>query len=178
MSRIGKLPIQVVPGVTVSLAAGMVQVQGPKGHLSQSLPRGITAELDGQQLLVRRKDGTQRQKALHGLTRALLARAVQGVHQGFTRKLEIQGVGYSAEVRGKVVNFKLGYSHPIAFPILEGIEIKVERNIITVSGCNLQQVGQVAADIRALRPPDVYKLKGIRYADEVLRKKAGKTGAK
>jgi large subunit ribosomal protein L6 len=172
------MPISVLPGVKVTLAPSAVQVKGPKGELSHGLPRGITAELEGEQLLIRRKDGTQRQKALHGLTRALLARAVQGVHQGFTRRLEIQGVGYSAEVRGKVVNFKLGYSHPIAFDVPQGIEIKVERNNIIVSGCNLQQVGQVAADIRALRPPDVYKLKGIRYADEVLRKKAGKTGAK
>jgi large subunit ribosomal protein L6 len=178
MSRIGKQPIPILPGVTVNVTGGSVAVRGPKGSLERPLPRGISAAVEGHELLITRADASKRQKALHGLTRALLARAVTGVHAGFSRKLEISGVGYAAEVKGGVVHLKLGYSHPVAFPIPPGIEIKVERNVVTVSGCDLQQVGQVAADIRALRPPDVYKHKGIKYQDETLRKKAGKTGAK
>lgn len=178
MSRIGKLPIDLTAGVKVAIDGATVSVQGPKGNLSLALAKGIRAELQGEKLLIHRKDETKRQKALHGLTRAVLANAVAGVHQGFSKKLEIQGVGYGAEVKGQSVSFKLGYSHIVIFPIPPGIEIKVERNVITVSGCDLQQVGQVSADIRALRPPDVYKLKGIRYVDETLRKKAGKAGAK
>lgn len=176
MSRIGKLPIPLKGGVKVSIENGSVSVQGPKGKLTQALPRGISAEEDGTSLVVRRSDDSKRQRALHGLARALLANAANGVSEGFSKQLEIHGVGYSAEVKGKAVGFKLGYSHPIRFPVPDGIEIKVERNVVTVSGCNRQQVGQVAADIRALRPPDVYKQKGIRYLGERLRKKAGKAG--
>jgi len=179
MSRIGKLPIPLVPGVKVTIGTDLVTVQGPKGALTQALPPGITAEAEGERLLVKRKDDTKRMKALHGLSRALLANAVNGVTKGFTRELEIQGVGYRAQVAGKAVNFSLGYTHPIAFPIPEGIQIVVDRQTkITVSGADRQMVGQVAAKIRALRPPDVYKGKGIRYVGEVVRKKAGKTGAK
>jgi len=136
------------------------------------------AAVEDHKLVVQRKDDSQEQRALHGMTRALLANAVHGVTEGFSRVLEIHGVGYRAQVQGKVVNFTLGYSHPIAFPIPDGIEIKVEGNKISISGNDRQQVGQVAADIRALRPPDVYKLKGIRYSEERLRKKAGKSGVK
>jgi large subunit ribosomal protein L6 len=179
MSRIGKLPIPVDSAVKVSFDAGTVSVQGPKGALSQSLPQGITAELEDQQIVVQRKDDSKRQRALHGLSRALLANAVHGVSKGFSKDLEIHGVGYRAELAGKTVKFTLGYSHPIEFPVPEGVEIKVEKNTrLSVSGCDRQLVGQVAANIRRLRPPDVYKLKGIRYAGERLRKKAGKTGAK
>ncbi len=179
MSRIGRLPIALVPGVKVTVGNDMVTVQGPKGALTQPLPPGISAETEGDRLLVKRKDDTKRMKALHGLSRALLANAVNGVSKGFSRELEIQGVGYRAQVAGKVVNFALGYTHPIDFPIPDGIQIAVDRQVrITVSGADRQQVGQVAAKIRALRPPDVYKGKGIRYVGEVVRKKAGKTGAK
>ncbi|MBZ5638038.1 MAG: 50S ribosomal protein L6 [Acidobacteriia bacterium] len=179
MSRIGRLPIPLPPGVKITVGADAVTVQGPKGTLTQPLPAGITAEAEGERLLVRRKDDTKRMKALHGLARALLANAVGGVTKGFTRDLEIQGVGYRAQVAGGAVNFSLGYTHPIDFPIPAGIEVAVERQTkITVSGADRQKVGQVAAKIRALRPPDVYKGKGIRYAGEVVRKKAGKTGAK
>lgn len=174
MSRIGLQPIAIESGVNVSVDAGSVSVKGPKGQLTQALPGGITAELADGQLTVKRKDESGRQKALHGLVRSLLANAVNGVSKGFSRQLEIHGVGYGAEVKGRVVNFKLGYSHPVNYPMREGIDVRVERNVITVSGCDRQQVGQVAAEIRALRPPDVYKLKGIRYAGEILRKKAGK----
>jgi large subunit ribosomal protein L6 len=178
MSRIGKQPIPVQDSVDVKIDGGVVSVKGPKGKLSRELPDGITARLDGPSLVVSRRDDSKTQKSLHGLTRSLLANAVQGVTEGFTRALEIHGVGYTAESKGRTVNFKLGYSHPVEFSVPEGIEIKVDRSNITVSGFDLQQVGQVSADIRALRPPDVYKQKGIRYAGERLRKKAGKAGAK
>jgi large subunit ribosomal protein L6 len=177
MSRIGKLPIQIASGVKVTVDGADVSVQGPKGQLSQSLPNGITVAVDGERIEGRRRDDSKAQRALHGLSRSLLANAVEGVSRGFSKKLEIHGVGYVAEMKGKNVNFKLGYSHPILYPVPDGIEVKVDRNVLTVSGCDRQQVGQVAAEIRDLRRPDVYKLKGIRYADEALRKKAGKAGA-
>ena len=179
MSRIGRLPIPLGDKVKVSIEAGQVSVEGPKGSLNQSLPGGITAEVAEGQLLVHRTNNSKEQRSLHGLCRALLANAVKGVTDGFTKQLEIHGVGYRANLEGGTVTFTLGYTHPIEFPVPEGIEIKVEKqNRIAVSGIDRQHVGQVAAEIRALRPPDVYKLKGIRYAGEQLRKKAGKTGAK
>ena len=129
--------------------------------------------------MVERRDDSKRQRALHGLSRALLANAVQGVSQGFSKNLEIHGVGYRADVSGGVLKLSVGYSHAVKFSIPQGVQVSVDRNTrITVSGCDRQQVGQVAADIRGVRPPDVYKQKGIRYAEEHLRKKAGKTGAK
>jgi large subunit ribosomal protein L6 len=178
MSRIGKLPIPLVTGVQVKVDGARVFVEGPKGKLDHELPRGISATIEDQQLVVRSSDDSKGQKSLHGLARALLANAVHGVSQGFSKRLEIHGVGFSALLAGRDVNFKLGYSHPVVYPLPEGIEVKVERNVLTVSGYDRQRVGQVAAEIRALRPPDVYKLKGIRYAGERLRKKAGKAGAK
>lgn len=179
MSRIGKLPIAVESNVKVSLDRRTVSVQGPKGTLSQPLPRGITAVLEEGQLSVRRKDDSKEQKALHGLTRSLLQNAVTGVTKGFAKDLEIQGVGYRAQVAGAAVTFNIGFTHPIEFPIPDGVQISVERQTkITVAGIDRQKVGHVAARIRALRPPDVYKGKGIRYADEIVRKKAGKAGAK
>jgi len=177
MSRIGKQPIPIEAGVKVAVDDGRISVEGPKGKLAQTLPSGITAAIEGQQMLVRRRDDSKRQRSLHGLSRALLANAVHGVSKGFEKRLEIHGVGYRAELAGRSLKFSLGYSHPIEYEIPEGIDISVQRNLLTVSGCDRQQVGQVAAIIRAFRPPDVYKLKGIRYSDEQLRKKAGKTGA-
>ena len=180
MSRIGRLPITIESAVQVSIETGRVSVKGPKGQLEHGLPRGITAVVEDGQLMISRRDDSKRLKSLHGLTRALLANAVLGVNRGFEKKLEIHGVGYRADVSGQVLKLNLGYSHPVEFPVPEGIEITVaERNTrLTVTGRDRQQVGQVAADIRSFRPPDVYKLKGIRYAGEHLRKKAGKTGAK
>lgn len=179
MSRIGKLPVTVASGVQVAIEEGRVSVQGPRGKLQQQLPRGIRAKFENDQIVVERRDDSKRQRALHGLSRALLANAVHGVSQGFQKLLEIHGVGYRADVSGQTLKLNLGYSHPVEFRIPDGLQVAVERNTrITVSGCDRQQVGQVSADIRALRPPDVYKLKGIRYAGETLRKKAGKTGAK
>jgi len=177
MSRIGKQPIPIETGIKVTVDDARISVEGPKGKLAQTLPSGITAEIEGQQMLVRRRDDSKRQRSLHGLSRALLANAVQGVSKGFEKRLEIHGVGYRAELAGRTLKFSLGYSHPIEYAIPEGIDISVQRNLLTVSGCDRQQVGQVSAIIRAFRPPDVYKLKGIRYSGEQLRKKAGKTGA-
>lgn len=178
MSRIGKLPIQIESAVKVTLKGADVSVEGPKGKLSHALPRGITASVEGEQLVLQRRDDSKAQRALHGLARALVANAVHGVSKGFEKRLEIHGVGYSAEAKGQNVTFKLGYSHPVQFSVPEGAQVKVERNVVTVSGCDRQLVGQVAAEIRDLRRPDVYKQKGIRYAGEHLRKKAGKAGAK
>ena len=177
MSRIGKKPIAVPPQVEVNIEDNTVQVKGPKGQLQLAIPTGIRVERqDGQLLVLRQNDSLA---ARHGLVRSLLANTVHGVTQGFLRELEIVGIGYRAEVKGKsAVLFSLGYSHPIEFPIPEGIQISVDRQTrIAVSGIDKQKVGQVAANIRALRPPDPYKNKGIRYAGEVLQKKVGKAGA-
>lgn len=178
MSRIGKQPIALESSVKLEVGKGQTVVQGPKGKLMVPVPAGIVVKVEDGTATVERKDDSKPQRALHGLTRALLANAVYGVTKGFAKSLEIHGVGYRAVVQGKVVNFSLGYTHPVEFPIPDGIEVKVEKNTkLEVSGFDKQQVGQVAAEIRALRPPDVYKLKGVRYAGERLRKKAGKTGA-
>jgi len=179
MSRIGRLPVPVASGVKVELAGRKVTIKGPKGSLAQELPGGIDAEVADGKIVVKRRDDGKSQRALHGLTRALLANAVVGVTTGFSKELEIQGVGYRAQVAGSNVNLTLGYTHAIDFPIPTGIQIAVEKQTkLTVSGIDRQQVGQVAAKLRALRPPDVYKGKGVRYVGEVVRKKAGKTGAK
>ena len=179
MSRIGRLPIAVGTNVKVTVDRGTVSIQGPKGTLTQPLPRGITAVLEGGELQLRRRDDTKAQKALHGLARALLQNAVTGVTKGFSRDLEIQGVGYRAQVAGKSVTFNIGFTHPVEFPVPEGIQVSVDRQTkLTIAGIDRQKVGQVAAKIRSLRPPDVYKGKGIRYAEEIVRKKAGKAGAK
>jgi len=176
MSRIGKKPIPLPQGVKVQLAAGSVEVQGPKGKLQVAVPAGIRFEQkDGVLNAIRESD---EKRALHGLARALVANAVLGVTQGFRKDLDIFGVGYRAELKGKNVMFSLGYSHPIEFPIPEGIQIAVEKNThLVVSGADKAQVGQVAAKIRGLRPPDPYKQKGIRLTGERLKKKAGKAGA-
>jgi large subunit ribosomal protein L6 len=177
MSRIGKQPIPLPPGVKVQITSGAVDVQGPKGKLKVAIPAGVQwTQKDGALLATRENDQF---RAVHGLARALLANAVHGVTQGFKKEMDIVGVGYRAEVKGKAVQFNLGYSHPIEFAIPEGIQIAVEKNTkLTISGADKAQVGQICADIRALRPPDPYKQKGIRIVGERLKKKAGKTGAK
>ncbi len=179
MSRIGRLPVPLVAGVKVDVAGRTVTVSGPKGTLAQELPAGIAAEVADKTIVVKRRDDSKSQRALHGLTRALLNNAVQGVTKGFTKDLEIQGVGYRAQVAGSSVSFTLGYTHAIDFPIPGGIQIAVDKQTrLTITGIDRQKVGHVAARIRALRPPDVYKGKGVRYLNEQVRKKAGKTGAK
>ena len=177
MSRIGNKPIPVPSAVKIALAPDKVDVQGPKGKLSVRLPRGVKFEQKDGILTAKRE--TEEHRAVHGLARALVANAVKGVTEGFKKELDIVGVGYRAEVKGKAVAFALGKSHPIEFPIPEGIQIAVDKQThIVVSGADKGQVGQVAADIRSLRPPDPYKQKGIRITGERLKKKAGKAGAK
>src|SRR6201987_5590140 len=177
MSRIGNKPIPVPSGVKIAMASDKIDVQGPKGKLSVAIPRGISFEQKDGVLNVKRESDEHR--AVHGLARALVANAVQGVTQGFKKELDIVGVGYRAELKGKAVAFALGKSHPIEFKIPEGIQIAVDKQThIVVSGADKGQVGQVAADLRALRPPDPYKQKGVRITGERLKKKAGKAGAK
>jgi large subunit ribosomal protein L6 len=179
MSRIGKKPIPLPKGVTVNIQGNVVAVQGPKGKLDTPLPRGITVQQqDGHILAVRENDS---QAAVHGLARALVNNAVEGVTRGWTRELEIVGIGYRAEMKGKAtVVFSLGYSHPIEYPLPTGVDVAVDpkQTRVTVTGIDRQKVGQVAAEMRSLRPPDPYKNKGVRYAGERLKKKVGKTGAK
>ncbi len=176
MSRIGNKPVEIPAGVTVDTQDAAVVVKGPKGTLRIPLPAGIRFEKKDGNLLARRENDDQ--AALHGLARSLLASAIRGVTQGFQKHLDIVGIGYRAEVKGKTVIFTLGYSHPIEFPIPEGVSVSVEKQThIVVSGADRQQVGQAAAEIRALRPPDPYKNKGIRFTGETLKKKVGKAAA-
>jgi len=179
MSRIGRKPIVLPKGVTVKIEGNTVAVQGPKGKLDTQLPPGIRMEQqDGHLVAIRENDS---QAAVHGLARALVNNAVDGVTKGWTRELEIVGIGYRAELKGKsTVVFSLGYSHPIEYPLPSGIDVAIDpkQTKLTVSGIDRQKVGQVAAEMRGLRPPDPYKNKGVRYAGERLKKKVGKTGAK
>ena len=179
MSRIGKKIIPIPKGVKVDVRPGAVEVQGPKGKLLQALPPGIGFEVAGDQLTARTLREDPELGKFHGLARSLVANAVKGVTEGFRKDLDIVGVGYRAEVKGKQVVFALGYSHPIVYDVPPGIDIAVEKQThVTVSGVDKQLVGQVAANIRRMRQPDPYKQKGVRYTGEVLKKKAGKTGAK
>jgi large subunit ribosomal protein L6 len=177
MSRIGNKPIPLPSGVKIAVGADKIEVQGPKGKMSVLVPRGVSFEQKDGILNVKRL--AEEHRAVHGLARALVANAVQGVTQGFKKEMDIVGVGYRAELKGKVINFALGKSHPIEFPVPEGIQIAVDKQThLVISGADKGQVGQVAADIRSLRPPDPYKQKGIRITGERLKKKAGKAGAK
>jgi len=179
MSRIGRKPIPVPDKVKVDIKSDSVVVTGPKGTVTNPIPPGIKFEQQDKQVVAIRKDDSGPQRAYHGLARALVANAVKGVTEGFTRELEIVGVGYRAESRKSSVVFTLGYSHPIEYPIPPGISITVDKQTkLVVSGVDRQQVGQIAANIRSLRKPDPYKNKGIRYTGEVLKKKAGKAGGK
>jgi large subunit ribosomal protein L6 len=179
MSRIGKKPIAIPKGVSVKIEGNTVLVEGPKGKVGTPLPTGIKVEQkDGHLVAIRENDS---QSAVHGLARALVNNAVEGVTKGWTRDLEIVGIGYRAEMKGKnLVVFNLGFSHPIEYPLPAGVEAAVDpkQTKITLTGIDRQKVGQVAAEMRALRPPDPYKNKGVRYAGERLKKKVGKTGAK
>jgi large subunit ribosomal protein L6 len=175
MSRVGKKPIPLPKGVKINIGETL-EVQGPKGQLTVPIPPGVRLEQKNNHLEVVRED--DQYAALHGLTRALAANAVQGVSTGFTRELDIVGTGYRADVKGKVATFTLGYSHPIEFIMPDGVDLKIDKQThLVLTGYDRQVVGQVAAQIRALRPPDPYKNKGVRYTGEALRKKAGKTGA-
>jgi len=176
MSRIGRKPIPIPKGVKVNIQDRAVLVEGPKGKLTTLLPEGIVCELKDSTVALQRQSDLQ--AALHGLARSLLANAVTGVTSGFEKELDIVGIGYRAESRGRMVVFNLGYSHPIEFPLPEGINVTVTKQTrLVVSGIDRQKVGQVAANMRRLRPPDPYKQKGVRYVGERLKKKVGKTGA-
>ena len=179
MSRIGKKPITIPKGVTIKVLDNAVEVKGPKGQLRQGHPDGITFEVVDGTLVAKRASDEAQFRKFHGLSRSLVANAVAGVTDGFKKELDIVGVGYRAELKGKQVHFALGYSHPVVFDIPTGIDVAIDKQThITVTGIDRQLVGQVAADIRRLRKPDPYKQKGVRYTGEVLKKKAGKTGAK
>jgi large subunit ribosomal protein L6 len=179
MSRVGKQPVPIPDGVKVALEDGVFVAEGPKGRVEEALLEGLQVEVGDGVLTVTRSNETGELRAKHGLLRALLANAVHGVNQGFSKELEIHGVGYRAQLKGKEIHLSLGYSHPVVFPVPEGIEVQVDEKAgkITIGGANRQQVGQVAANIRSLRKPEPYKGKGIRYSDEIVRRKVGKAGA-
>ena len=179
MSRIGKKPIAVPSGVQVTIKGSTVAVKGPKGLVETRIPQGISMQQQDGHLVATRQNDSQ--AALHGLARALVNNAVEGVTKGWNRELEIVGIGYRAEMKGKqTVVFTLGFSHPIEYPLPSGIEVAIDpkQTRLTITGIDRQKVGQVAAEMRSLRPPDPYKNKGIRYLGERLKKKVGKTGAK
>ena len=175
MSRIGKLPITIPSGVKVAVESKELRLEGPKGKLKTTIPPGVNVKVEGNIVRVER-EGEQRQlRALHGLTRKLIANMAQGVSQGFSRVLEINGVGYRAEVKGQEIHMTLGYSHPVIFALPQGVTASVERQvIITLSGADRQLIGETAAKIRSLRPPEPYKGKGIKYREEFIKRKAGK----
>jgi len=180
MSRVGKNPIPIPPGVQVHVGHGVVEVKGPKGSLLQPIPASISVAVEDGKVVVTRANDERATRALHGLTRALLANAVHGVSAGFKKELDIVGVGYKAELKGpREVTLSLGFSHPVTYTAPEGVTLAYDAkaNRITLEGIDKQKVGQAAAEIRAVRPPDPYKGKGVRYADEVLHLKAGKSGA-
>ena len=177
MSRIGKRPITVPAKVQVAIDGTKVVVKGPKGELSRDLPTNVTVSQAGETLLVTRRDDTRTSRQMHGLSRTLVANMVEGVSQGFQRRLEIQGVGYRAQLQGRNLVLNIGYSHQVQIEPPEGVQFAVENNTnVIVSGYDKEVVGNTAAKIRAVRPPEPYKGKGIRYAGEVVRRKAGKTG--
>lgn len=179
MSRIGKRPITIPAKVQITIDGSHIAVKGPKGELSRILPAAVTLEQQGETLLVLRRDESRTSQQLHGLSRTLVANMVQGVSEGFQRRLEIQGVGYRAQIQGRNLNLNVGYSHPVQIEPPEGIQLVVEGNTnVVVSGFDKELVGNIAARIRQVRPPEPYKGKGIRYAGEVVRRKAGKAGKK
>ena len=178
MSRIGKMPIVLPKGVKVSHDPVKVEVNGPKGHLVHPLPQGISVTGEGEKIFVHRADDQRSSRALQGLTRSLLANMVTGVTQGFAKRLEIMGIGYRADLQDKALKLSLGFSHPILFPIPEGIKVEVEKQtLITIKGIDKQQVGILAAKLRSIKLPEPYKGKGIRYVGERVRKKVGKAKA-
>lgn len=179
MSRIGKLPVQIPDGVEVKVENNLVTAKGPMGTESVQIREEIEVKLEGKEIILTRKEDDRKSRSLHGLSRTLVQNVVTGVKEGFTKKLEIQGVGYRAQMQGTAINLQLGYSHPVIIEPPAGIKIAVEANTkITVTGSNKQMVGDVAAQIRSKRPPEVYKGKGVRYEGEYVRRKAGKAGKK
>ncbi len=180
MSRIGKMPVAIPKGVEIKADAEKVRVKGPKGELVSAIPSGLTVSVADGEVTIARGSDEPHIRACHGLLRSLVANNVEGVTKGFTKELEISGVGYKAEVKGKSVVFSLGYSHPVDFPIPDGIAVSIDAKAgkMTVTGADKQKVGQTAAEMRGLRVPDPYKAKGIKYANETIRRKVGKAGGK
>lgn len=177
MSRIGRKIIPLPKGVALNVTKSDVSVKGPKGELKRQLPEGVTVKVAGQEVTVERADDSRQNRSKHGMIRALLANMVKGVSDGWERALEINGVGYRAEVAGQKLNMALGFSHPVVFDLPKGVGAKVEKNIITLAGIDRELLGATAAKIREIRPPEPYKGKGIKYVEEVIRRKVGKTGA-
>ena len=178
MSRVGKRPVEILSGVSVERRGAELQVKGPKGSLVEQLPAAIDVRVEGGEVVLARQDDRQPTRAAHGLARALVANMVRGVTEGFTRELEIQGVGYRAEASGKKLTLSLGFSHSVVIDVPAGLSVSVEgTNKIKIEGTDREQVGQFAAELRGIRPPEPYKGKGVRYADERIRRKEGKAGA-
>ena len=177
MSRVGRKIIPLPKGVAVNIGKTEVSVKGPKGELKRALPTGVSVKVTGSEALVERADDGRENRAKHGMLRALLANMVKGVSDGWERQLEINGVGYRAEVAGQKLNMALGFSHPVVFDLPKGVAAKVDKNIVVLSGIDKELVGATAAKIREIRPPEPYKGKGIKYVEEVIRRKVGKTGA-
>jgi large subunit ribosomal protein L6 len=176
MSRIGKRAVEIPKGVTVQCRGQEVHVKGPKGELAEALPASVAVEVEGAEVRFKRSDDRQPSRAAHGLARALVANMVRGVTQGFQRELEIQGVGYRAEASGQQLKLSLGFSHPVNVPVPAGLKVSVQDNRIRIEGSDKGLVGQFAANVRELRPPEPYKGKGIRYVGEHVRRKVGKAG--
>lgn len=176
MSRVGKLPVMIPNGVSVQIDSGGITATGPKGQLSQFALPGISVKQEGDKLIVDRSNDEQMTRSRHGLMRTLISNMITGVSEGFSKKLEIHGVGYRVNMSGKDLNFNLGYSHDLTYKVPEGVTASLEQNTITISGISKQQVGQIAAEIRALKKPEPYKGKGIRYSGERIIRKSGKSG--
>jgi large subunit ribosomal protein L6 len=176
MSRIGKLPIEIPSGVTITVDSGVVTVKGPKGELSQFITPDVTVKVEDGSVVVTRRDDSKPAKSQHGLMRALINNMVTGVTKSFEKKLEVNGVGFRVNGGGQEIEMSLGFSHPVKYRAPEGVQLTVNKMEITVAGISKQQVGQVAAEIRSLKKPEPYKGKGIKYADETILRKAGKTG--
>jgi large subunit ribosomal protein L6 len=177
MSRVGRKVVSIPKGVTVTVGAGSVAVKGPKGELKRSVPEGVSVKTAGQELNVARADDSRENRAKHGMMRATIANMVKGVSEGFERKLEINGVGYRAEVAGQKLNMALGFSHPVVFELPKGISAKVDKNVVILAGIDKEMLGETASKIREIRPPEPYKGKGIKYVEEHIKRKVGKTGA-
>ena len=177
MSRIGRKVIPLPKGVSLNQKPGAVSVKGPKGELSKALPEGVSIKTEADKITVVRADDSRQNRSKHGLLRAHLANMVKGVTDGWTRELEINGVGYRAEVAGENINMALGYSHPVVFKLPKGVSAKVDKNRVILSSADRDLVGQTAAKVRELRPPEPYKGKGVKYVEEVIKRKVGKAGA-
>ena len=177
MSRIGRKVLPLPKGVTLAQKAGLVSVKGPKGELTKAIPTGVSIKTEADKITVVRENDERQNRAKHGLMRAHLANMVKGVTDGWTRELEINGVGYRAEVAGDTMTMALGYSHPVVFKLPKGVTAKVDKNKVTLTSADRDLVGQIAAKLRELRPPEPYKGKGVKYAEEVIKKKVGKAGA-